>query len=583
VALDITERKRAEEAQQRAHDDLERGVRERTAALSKATADAGFMAEASRLLASSLNYETTLTRITCLAVPRLADWCAVDLLEEGESPRMVAAAHADRAKEALAWEIRRRYRPRPNDSVPRALRTGRSQIVAVVSDTLLAKRAQDADHLRLLQELGMRSYMIVPLVAHGRTLGAIVFVTGESGRRYGPPDLVLAKDLARRAALAVDNARLYRASQEAERRKDEFLSMLAHELRNPLAPILNATQVLEKIGSADPQAQEMRAIIRRQAYHLARLVDDLLDVARLQSGRILLRRESVDLRDVATRCLETLRAAGKATGGEVSLSLGTESLVVEGDPVRLDRVIGNLLDNAVKYSPPGGPISVAVERAGSEGVVRVRDRGQGIAPERLPHIFEPFSQAPKSLDRSNGGLGLGLSVVRRLVEMHGGKVMAQSPGPGQGSEFVVRLPLARRGLAPAQSDGAPNPPAPRHILLIEDQRDSREALRALLERAGHRVAVAADGRQGIELALALQPEVALIDLGLPVVNGYEVAQKLRGSPEGQRICLVALTGYGQPQDRQRVLAAGFDAHLLKPVDPGELWQAIAGLPRRLPE
>lgn len=354
----------------------------------------------------------------------------------------------------------------------------------------------------------------------------------------------------------------------AARATDDFLAMLGHELRNPLGAITSATAVLER-SAAEPDGRQapLLAIVSRQARHLARLVDDLLDVARVRSGKVTLERRPVDLAEIAQRAVSAVRVAGRAD--DHRLTLDTVPAPVHGDAIRLEQVLLNLLDNALKYTPPGGSIHVAVAADGDHAVLRVSDTGCGIAPEALDRIFDVFTQARGDTDRRRGGLGLGLALVRSLVELHGGTVTAWSPGENEGSEFVVTLPLAPGPVATA----APDAPgrlgsSPCRVLVVEDQADVRASLRALLELSGHAVVEADDGPGGLAAATADRPDVALIDIALPGFDGYTLARRLReldGCP-----VLVAITGFGQAADRRRADDAGFSAHLTKPVDPAAL-------------
>jgi signal transduction histidine kinase len=372
---------------------------------------------------------------------------------------------------------------------------------------------------------------------------------------------------------------------DANRAKDEFLAVLAHELRNPLAPMRNAVEVMRLQGPQDPVLAGARDIVQRQVTHMARLVDDLLDVSRITRGKIELRRAVVDLRDVLERSMDHAREMIRAHGHQVELSTGSEPLWVDADPVRLDQILGNLLNNAAKYTDDSGRIAVTAERDGDRVVVRVRDTGIGIEPEMLRRIFEPFAQAERSLARSRGGLGIGLTLVRQLVELHGGSVEAFSAGPGTGSEFTVRFPVVeppallddpRTVLDGAEtSDRVALPP--RSILVVEDNADSRESLRLLLALQGHHVTVAADGPEGLRLTRTMHPDLALVDVGLPGCSGYEIAERVRASGECESTFLVALTGYGSPEVQNRSRAAGFDAHLLKPVDPQVLFRLVSSL------
>jgi PAS domain S-box-containing protein len=364
--------------------------------------------------------------------------------------------------------------------------------------------------------------------------------------------------------------RLARSEAEAANRaKDEFLAMLGHELRNPLGAIASAARVLNSAGR-DPQTAQPREIIVRQVGHLVRLVDDLLDVARLTSGRVELQRRPVDFGAVVEENVAILRAAGH--GHQVFVS--TVEAIVDADPVRLGQIVTNLLDNAVKYTPPDGQIQVALTRGDDRATLRVRDTGVGIGPELLPHVFDLFVQADRSLDRSKGGLGLGLTLVQRLVHLHGGQVSAHSEGLGRGSEFVVALPLCPGPAAPDQLE-APAAAGRRRVLIIEDHEDARESLRLLLIQEGHDVEVARDGPEGLDMLRRWRPEIALVDIGLPGLDGYQLAAAARADPGTRGIVLVAVTGYGQPEDRRQAADAGFDEHIVKPITPEALRRAMA--------
>jgi len=369
---------------------------------------------------------------------------------------------------------------------------------------------------------------------------------------------------------------------DADRRKDEFLAMLGHELRNPMAAIRNALWVLDEVGSQDEQEVRQREVIMRQTRHLVRMVDDLLDVSRVTLGKIILQRRPVDLRDVVERCLAELGMTALARSNDLDLTVETGTAVVMGDPVRLEQVACNLLQNAIKYTPRGGRLWVSVETEGDEALLRVRDTGIGLSTEMLQTIFEPFAQVESSRQRSEGGLGLGLGLVRSLAQMHGGRVEAASDGPGKGSEFIVRLPLLAeerrkspfRRTAPPPARVAEPVASGARVLVVEDNEDGRESLRELLEIWGYEVSVAGSGPEGVEMAFATRPEVALIDIGLPGLDGNEVARRIRSVLGGDEISLIAMTGYGQPEDRRRALQAGFDRYLVKPVDPAVLSQLL---------
>jgi signal transduction histidine kinase/ActR/RegA family two-component response regulator len=362
-------------------------------------------------------------------------------------------------------------------------------------------------------------------------------------------------------------------AEAANRSKDEFLAMLGHELRNPLSAIANAASLLENAKADASILARARAIIARQVSHLTRLTDDLLDAGRALMGKIVLQPQPLDLAAVARQSLATLAASGRTARHAIEERL--EPAWTDADSIRLEQIISNLVVNAVKYTPEGGTVCVSVKREGAEAVLRVADTGIGLSPELAGRVFELFVQGDRELDRSQGGLGIGLTLVRRLAEMHGGTASAYSEGPGKGSEFTVRLPaIEPRGAAPPLPARA-QVAAARDILIVEDNDDARETLRILLEMEGHRVETAGDGLAGLEKALALQPEVALIDVGLPKLDGYEVARRLRATAGIRQPFLVALTGYGLPEDRQRAFDAGFDAHVVKPVDRDTLSEVLA--------
>jgi len=384
----------------------------------------------------------------------------------------------------------------------------------------------------------------------------------------------IARDIGERKRIERERAQLYEEAQQSNRAKDEFIAMLGHELRNPLGAISSAVHLLEPAETANPRAALARDVIGRQTRHLSRLVDDLLDVVRVMTGKVLLERQPLDIGEVVQRHVNSLRATGKMQDHHVEVR--TASVWIDADIVRIEQVIGNLVSNALKYTPAGGRITISVAPAGGDAVLTVEDTGVGIPRHLVDRIFDMFVQGERRLDRAQGGLGIGLTLVRRLVELHGGSVAAASEGPNQGSRFTVTLravpapPRESPGRPPVRRDGPP-----RRILVIEDNRDARDMLRQILESAGHEVHEASDGRQGVDAALRLWPDVALVDLGLPEMDGYEVARQIRAADERRKILLVAVTGYGSPEDRERCFLAGFDLHLVKPVDPAVLADVLA--------
>jgi signal transduction histidine kinase len=396
-----------------------------------------------------------------------------------------------------------------------------------------------------------------------------------------------------------ERARAEQALKEADRHKDEFLAMLAHELRNPLAPIHNAVELMRMKPLDDPQLNWARDVIARQLTSLTRLVDDLLDVSRITRGKINLTRQVVELEGLISRAVETVHPLFDEHSHQLTLELPEPGVKVFGDPTRLTQAIANVLGNAAKYTDTGGQISLIATVREVDVEIRIRDNGIGIRPELLPHVFELFTQLERGDGRTQGGLGIGLALVQRLVQMHGGDVSATSDGPGKGSEFVIRLPLLQEEDEPAEVQSDPTVEfesggevatvvAPlltasaarmaRRILIADDNNDALESLATLLQLSGHEVYTATNGGTALQSAERHLPEVALLDIGMPLLDGYEVAKRIRAQPWGQRITLVALTGWGQDSDRRRSHEAGFDSHLVKPLDLETLTDLLARLP-----
>ena len=407
------------------------------------------------------------------------------------------------------------------------------------------------------------------------TLDADGSVVGFSGVVIDVTERRRAEEALREADRRKDE--LLASLREADRRKDEFLAMLAHELRNPLAPIRNALRLMARPGGPSAEDEDDRAIAERQVVHLTRLVDDLMDVSRITAGKIELRKEAVDLVAVARRAIESIAATIEARGHAFEVSLPDRPIPLEADPTRLEQVFWNLLSNAAKYTDPGGRIRLSAAREEDEAVVVVEDTGIGIDPSMLGRVFDMFVQADDRGDRSEGGLGLGLSLVKSLVALHGGRVEARSEGPGRGSTFVVRLPVAREAAPARVAERRPNGQPPRRrILVVDDNVDAAVTLGKLLTRIyGQDVRVAHDGPSALRGAEEFRPEVVLLDIGMPGMDGYEVARRLRARPESSGVLLVALTGWGQESDRQRSRQAGIDHHLVKPVEPEVLRQILA--------
>lgn len=438
---------------------------------------------------------------------------------------------------------------------------------------------EDPDRLSLAPNHLRRTGIAVPLIGRGGRIMGVLEVARKIEGEWTADDEAIIVQLARMASVALENTRLYQDLRETDRLKDEFLAMLAHELRNPLAPIRNALYLVRMQQEEQPEhIRQAYAMMDRQLDHLVRLVDDLLDVSRITRGKINLQKERVDLATVVSRALESSRPLVESRGHHLEITFAEEPLPLDADPVRLSQVFLNLLNNAAKYTPRGGRIWLSVEREGPSALVRIRDNGIGIPAAMLSRIFDLFTQVDRTIERTEGGLGIGLTLVRRLTEMHGGTVQAYSAGLGQGSEFVLRLPLAFDP-PPRETTDRPRDReqiASRRILIVDDNRDSANSLAKLLQMLGHEVQTAADGMQALRQIGASQPEIVILDLGMPGMTGFEVARHLRQMKQVRQPLLIALTGFGTEEDRRMTQEAGFDAHLVKPVDLGALQMLVQG-------
>ncbi|MEO8520466.1 MAG: GAF domain-containing protein [Acidobacteriota bacterium] len=407
---------------------------------------AAFLADATALLSRSLDYEHTLAAVARLAVPEIADWCAVDIVDDAGALQRLAVAHVDPAKLELARVLQQRYPPNPSSSVGayQVIRTGKPVLMPDIPAGLLTEVAVDDEHLRLLKALALASYICVPLLSSTGTFGAITFVFAESNRHYTERDVAFALDVASRASLAIENAFAYRRANEANRVKDEFLATLSHELRTPLNAILGYAQIINQgVYKGEREANAM-GVLTRNAEALGQIIDDILDVSRITSGKLCLKAQPVRMEDILGNAIATVQPAADAKRVSIRLVAEPGAGAVSGDPDRLQQVIWNLLSNAVKFTPPDGRVDLRLERANGAVQIIVKDEGQGIDPAFLPHLFERFRQADSRLSREHGGLGLGLAIARELVELHGGTVSGSSDGPGTGATFIVRLPQANR-------------------------------------------------------------------------------------------------------------------------------------------
>jgi signal transduction histidine kinase/ActR/RegA family two-component response regulator len=443
-----------------------------------------------------------------------------------------------------------------------------------------------ARHAEVLQSAADRTAppggIVAPLLGRNGQPFAHLLVRDKVNGDFDANDRAVLAQVAQMGAIAFDNARLYEELRAADRHKDEFLATLAHELRNPLAPIRSALQVMQLAGD-DPRAlQTSQTIIDRQIQQMVHLIEDLLDVSRISRGKMELRRKRVALSEVVNSAVETSRPFIDAAQHRLTVTLPDEPIPLNADLTRLAQVFLNLLNNSAKYTEAGGDIRLSAERQGSTVIVRVRDNGMGISSSMLPHVFEMFTQADRSLERTQGGLGIGLTLVKRIVELHGGSVEARSDGAGKGSEFAVRLPVAAESrLRPVDAEPGRSPTvcsAARHrILVVDDNRDAADTLATLLRMKGHEVQTAYDGIEAVDAAANYRPAAVLLDVGLPRLNGFDAARRIRQLPNDQDIVLIALTGWGQEEDRRRSRDAGFDDHLVKPVDPNHLERVLMAL------
>jgi PAS domain S-box-containing protein len=595
-ARDITERKVAEE--ERLHLIREQAAR---AAAEAAERRAAFLSESGITLASSLDYDTTLSRLVHLSVPFLADWCFIDVRDESGRIRRVEAAAADPSRDAFAKRLVQWAPAADSDAPPaRVLRTRESFLASEVTPEILAALAPDDEAGRTLEQQGLQSLMVVPLIARGRALGALSFVSAESGRRYDRTDLQLAEELGRRAALAADNAALYKASQEARlgaekanRAKDEFLATLSHELRTPLTPILGWTVMLRS-GNLD-QAGILRGleVIERNVRVQTQLIEDLLDVSRIVTGKLRVEVRPIELVPVIEAGLDAVRPSADAKEIHVSVDLEPRGARVLGDPDRLQQVVWNLASNAVKFTPRGGRMEVTLRQTDAHVVLTVHDTGKGIPPDFLPHVFERFRQADSTSTRKYGGLGLGLAIVRHLVELHGGTVQAESGGADKGATFTVRLPLLEAARPAAEDgpstaarseDGPPVSLEGVRVVLVDDETDSREFLSMTLRECGAQVTALGNAEEAVSAVQAQRPDVLVSDIGMPGADGYELIRRVRAlaADRGGQVPAAALTAYAKGEDTTRALSAGYQVHLPKPVEPAELATAVATLAGRVP-
>ena len=581
---DISDRKRSES-------EREQFLAREQAARAEAEAQerrSTFLAEASRLLASSLDYRTTLTSVATIAVPTLADWCFVDIIEKNltvfDNPIIVAF---DPEKEALIRELRERYPP-PVDAdfgAPKVLRTGQPEMVTEIPESFVLSIAQDAEHLSLMRQLNAQSYMIVPLIAGQRKLGTMAFVLGQPERRYQKADLAMATELAQRAAIAIDNAMLYQEAWEANRIKDEFLAIVSHELRTPLNSMLGWAKLLRQGKLNQATAAKALETIERNAEVQKKLIEDILDVSRIVQGKIRLNLRPLHLIPVIDAVSESIRPIAQAKAIQFQSVLDPNVAQVTGDADRLQQVLWNLLSNAVKFTPSGGRIEIRLEQVNSMAQITVSDTGAGISADFLPYVFERFRQADGTSTRANGGLGLGLAIVRHLVEMHNGTVYATSDGEGLGATFTVQLPIRTEEqiVQPTNLDSVASGEFPSlnglGILVVDDNIDTLGLIRFILEQCQAQVTTVTSASEALAALSQFKPNLLISDIGMPGEDGYSLIQRIRSLPAklGGQIPAAALTAFAGESERNRALTAGFQIHISKPVEPAELVAAVVKL------
>jgi PAS domain S-box-containing protein len=597
IARDITERKHADALRA----ELLAAEQAARARAELAERQASILAEASSVLASSLDSATTLRTVSRLIVPTLADWCIIDLVTRDHALERVAVAASDPGTQALLSELQQ-YAPSLTSQQPGAqvIRDGRAILFPEVTDETLVSTVRDAAHLALMRRLRPRSALAVPLVSRSRIVGALTLVRATSGQPYDETDVKMAEDVARRAAQAVDNAGLYAEAEEARaqaesanRTKDVFLAVLSHELRTPMNAVYGWARMLQ-MGQIDEAAtpRAFEAIVRNSHVQL-QLIDDLLDMSRIMSGKMRLDIRPVDLPRVLEAALDAVRPAAEAKGLRLQPLIDPNAGPVNGDPDRVQQIVWNLLMNAIKFTPKGGRIQVTLQRVNSHLEIVVSDTGVGINRELLPFIFDRFRQGDSGSTRTQGGLGIGLALVRHLTELHGGTVTGESAGEGQGATFRVRLPLAAvsaeapgvhpTALATIQPYRGPSLRGVR-VLVVDDDPDALDLIATILRRAEAEAMPCSSPREALALLHSWKPHVLLSDIEMPGEDGYSLIRKVRalGEPEASRIPAVALTAYGRPEDRVRSLSAGYSMHVPKPVDPVELSVIVANLAGRTP-
>jgi PAS domain S-box-containing protein len=542
-----------------------------------------FLARATEEIAAASDYQDALRRIAQLACPRMADWTGISVIDPATGGlEQLAVAHVDPAKVEFATALGKRYPADPDapTGAPNVIRTGKTELYPEISPAMLEAGAVDAEHLRLLQELDLRSAMIVPLRGQRDVFGAMTFIFSGTGRRYTHEDVELAEELSTRVSVMIERQRLQEEAVAANRMKDEFLATISHELRTPLQAILGYASMLERNTLQDPG--KAIAVIIRNAQAQARLIDDMLDMSRILSGKLRLEMARVDLGAAIDAAVDAVRPSATARGITVRVDVASDIGYVTGDFDRLQQIVWNLVSNAVKFTPRDGALTVTAAREGSHVTLRVSDTGRGIPREHLRMVFERFRQLDNSSTRNQSGLGLGLAIVRYLVEAHGGTVTADSAGLNQGSTFTVTLPMQTEALA-----GGPLSHAATgrmlsqalhgvHALLVDDDDDTRSVLADALASVGAQVRQASSAKEALALLERETPHVILSDIGMPHEDGYELIRRIRALPteRGGTVPAIAVTAYARHQDVERAIRSGFQLQVTKPVALDSLIEAI---------
>jgi PAS domain S-box-containing protein len=554
------------------------------------------LADATAALGGSLDSAAMLSALANVLVPTFADWCSIHLLD-GAELRHVTVAHDDPAKLAMAQDYHRRFQPGPSDSggVWNVVRTGVTERYNDITDELLARTVSEPDRLEALRAVGMKAVLLAPIKMRSRNVGVISLVSADRERRYDESDIELVEELGRRAGVALDNARLYemaqeaaRVAEEAGRTKDEFLATVSHELRTPLNAIVGWSKLL-KDRITDPALTKPIEVIHRNAQSQVKIIDDILDVSRVITGKFRLEARPIDLVAVAREAIDVVRPSAIAKNIALDFRPGSEFCFIVADSERLQQVVWNLLSNAVKFTPVGGSIQTAVRHERSNVVLSVTDNGKGIEPDFLPFVFDRFRQADASITRRVGGLGLGLALVRHIVELHGGQVAVASGGMGKGAAFTVTLPIRAVARPQGESPSPPRVSAPAsqtlgrlnglRVLVVDDEPDARDLIATVFLDAGARVETAQSAVEGLQIFKRIQPDILVSDIGMPDEDGFSFMRKIRALSAAEKgtIPSLALTAFATADDRARALGAGYTMHLGKPVDPDALVAAVAKL------